>query len=105
MTYSEHLLKARMERAKELLAGSNAIVKSVCYEVGYRDVKYFSRLFRQYTGVNPSIYQKCIVFSSCLTGLAALAAGLLRLFFIAAVTAAFAIRIAVWNIDKRGPNL
>ena len=42
MTYSEHLLKARMERAKELLAGSNAIVKSVCYEVGYRDVKYFS---------------------------------------------------------------
>ena len=58
MTYSEHLLKARMERAKELLAGSNAIVKSVCYEVGYRDVKYFSRLFRQYTGVNPSIYQK-----------------------------------------------
>lgn len=58
MTYSEHLLKARMERAKELLAGSNAIVKSVCYEVGYRDVKYFSRLFSQYTGVNPSIYQK-----------------------------------------------
>ena len=58
MTYAKVPKAKRQQRAKELLAGSNAIVKSVCYEVGYRDVKYFSRLFRQYTGVNPSIYQK-----------------------------------------------
>ncbi len=58
MTYSEHLLKERMEAAKTALAKPDSIIKNVCCEAGYRDVKYFSRLFRKYTGVNPSVYQK-----------------------------------------------
>lgn len=58
MTYSEHLLHIRMEQAKALLSKPGSVVKNVCGAVGYHDVKYFSRQFKQYTGVNPSVYQR-----------------------------------------------
>ena len=33
-------------------------VMDVCEMVGYKDLKYFSRLFKKITGISPSDYRK-----------------------------------------------
>ena len=46
----------RFERAAQLLAGSDLQVQEVADAVGYRDVGYFSKVFRQIHGMAPSAY-------------------------------------------------
>lgn len=48
----------RISKAKELLCGEELSVQDVAEQVGYRDLKYFSRLFKKLTGVSPSDYKK-----------------------------------------------
>ncbi|MFS0723046.1 AraC family transcriptional regulator [Paenibacillus sp. 1P07SE] len=52
-----YLTKLRIERAKQLMLTSGSM-KEVASEVGYRDEHYFSRVFKQATGVAPTIYIK-----------------------------------------------
>lgn len=49
----EYLLEVRMERAKELLSTTDVKVGDVATRVGYPDTNYFSKAFRNYTGVTP----------------------------------------------------
>lgn len=56
--FMDHLTDLRIEKAKELLCGEGMSVMDVAEEVGYRDLKYFSRLFKKNTGVSPSDYRK-----------------------------------------------
>lgn len=51
--FNEYLTMVRIEKAKELLQYSGYRVYEVCELVGYRDKKYFTALFRRYTGVLP----------------------------------------------------
>lgn len=53
VNFNDYITRVRMERAKELLATSGYKVYEVCEMVGYRDKKYFSDLFKKYTGVLP----------------------------------------------------
>lgn len=46
-TFVEYLTEKRMERAKELLRYSGKRSSEVAYEVGYRDPRYFSFLFKK----------------------------------------------------------
>jgi AraC-like DNA-binding protein len=46
----------RLERAAQLLEQEAGNVSEVAYRVGFNDVRYFSRLFRNAFGVNPSVY-------------------------------------------------
>lgn len=58
-----YLKKLRMEYARSLFQqfGSSRTVKDVAAACGYRDALYFSRSFRQYTGMSPSRYQaQCV---------------------------------------------
>jgi two-component system response regulator YesN len=57
-SFSEYLQMARIDKAKELLASTNHNIKEVCWMVGYHDVKYFTRLFKQHINLTPSMYQK-----------------------------------------------
>ena len=57
-TFSVYLQEIRINAAKALLSTTNLTVKEVCEQVGYHDVKYFSRLFKQYVIITPSLYQK-----------------------------------------------
>ena len=50
----EFVIEYRMEQAKRLLLSQKYTVSEVSYMVGYDDIHYFSRLFKQKTGVNPS---------------------------------------------------
>ena len=46
-----------MERAKELLRYAGKRSSEVAYEVGYRDPRYFSFLFKKTQGCTPSSYR------------------------------------------------
>ncbi len=57
-TFSEYLTGVRMERAKELLKESNLNVATICEEVGYNDIKNFTKGFAKYTNLKPNEYRK-----------------------------------------------
>ena len=58
-SYNQYLTGIRMERAKQLMEeNSELFVKDIAEMVGYRDLKYFSKLFKKVTGVSPSDYKK-----------------------------------------------
>ncbi len=46
----------RMMQAKRLLAEQQLSISEVAFQVGFIDVRYFSRVFKQYTGYTPSQY-------------------------------------------------
>lgn len=56
--FMDYLTELRMNKAKELLCGDECSVQDVAEQVGYRDLKYFSRLFKKTTGISPSDYKK-----------------------------------------------
>lgn len=56
--FMDYLTELRINKAKELLCGEELSVQDVAEQVGYRDLKYFSRLFKKLTGVSPSDYKK-----------------------------------------------
>jgi len=56
--FLEFLSEIRMEQAKCLLKETNRSVASICEEVGYSDVKYFTKNFTKYSGLKPNEYRK-----------------------------------------------
>lgn len=55
-TFNECLTECRIEMAKELLKNPENRMCEICVKVGYNDVKYFRRVFKKITGINPSDY-------------------------------------------------
>jgi two-component system response regulator YesN len=47
-----------MRHARSLLETSRLKVYEVAERVGYRDVKYFDRVFKKETGLSPEQYRK-----------------------------------------------
>lgn len=58
MTFSDYLLKVRMEHAVRLLKSPENKIQDIGLLVGYTDSKYFSRLFKRSTGLTPSEYRQ-----------------------------------------------
>lgn len=50
MTVKEYINDVRMERARFLLECSDKRVYEIAAEVGFRDIDYFTRLFKKKTG-------------------------------------------------------
>jgi signal transduction histidine kinase/DNA-binding response OmpR family regulator len=50
----EVLRSFRLEKAKHLLSAEALQVGEVCYKVGFNNLSYFSRSFREYVGMTPS---------------------------------------------------
>lgn len=59
-SFNEYLDKVRIERAKELLSGSTLRVYEIAAQLGYKDVDYFHKKFKKYTGVSPNEYRRAI---------------------------------------------
>lgn len=57
INFSEHLRHKRIEKAKEYLLYTNKTILWIAENVGYMDEKYFSRTFREQTGLLPSEYR------------------------------------------------
>lgn len=52
----QYITHRRMERAKQLLSSSSATVSEIAQELGL-ELYYFSRVFKQHTGLSPSLYR------------------------------------------------
>lgn len=59
-TVIAYLTQYRMHKARELLRDYRCKIYEVAEKVGYRDVSYFSSIFKKVTGVSPSEYQNKI---------------------------------------------
>lgn len=57
MTYTDIVLRKRMELAKTLLADTDLTVMAVAERVGYNEYSHFFHLFRKYTDFSPSQYR------------------------------------------------
>lgn len=55
-TFVEYLTHLRIELAQQLMVASDLSIKEICYNVGYSDPNYFSRLFRKQTGLMPKTF-------------------------------------------------
>ncbi|AJY74225.1 response regulator transcription factor [Paenibacillus beijingensis] len=56
-TFIDLVTRLRIEKAKALMASESLSLKEVCFEVGYKDPNYFSRVFKRVTGITPSEYR------------------------------------------------
>ena len=55
-----YLQSQRIVTARDLLRASNLSVSEVAWQVGLRDVSYFSKLFRTHCGVTPIAYRRAV---------------------------------------------
>jgi len=55
-----YVINARMERARQLLAESSLSVGMIAEALGFRDIFFFSRQFRQRTGSTPTAYRRSL---------------------------------------------
>ncbi|MBW7453607.1 response regulator [Paenibacillus sepulcri] len=61
--FGKYLKELRMAKAGKLLALTSIPMYAVASEVGYKDEKYFSKLFRDHTGQYPTDYRKNLLKS------------------------------------------
>ena len=57
LSFSQYLREARFREARRLLESKKVkTIKKLAYEIGMKDVKYFSQQFKQHFGKSPSEY-------------------------------------------------
>jgi AraC-like DNA-binding protein len=54
----QYVLKKRMNLAKELLKNKNNSITKVSLECGFSDIEYFSRTFKNETGLSPTKWRE-----------------------------------------------
>ncbi len=57
-TFTQYLNSVRMEHAKEALRHTGKTVTDIAFEVGYDDISYFNRRFKQHEGMSPRQYKQ-----------------------------------------------
>ncbi len=57
-TVKDHLTQVRIEKAKELLRGTQDKLQAVALQVGFRDANYFSTVFKREVGITPREYRE-----------------------------------------------
>ncbi|NQT57526.1 MAG: response regulator [Bacteroidetes bacterium] len=56
--FVDYLTGVRLAHAEELLKNLDTSVKEVANAVGYQDPNYFSKIFKKYKGVTPTLYMR-----------------------------------------------
>lgn len=56
-TFLEILTRVRMRHAILLLRDTNMMIYEIAQQVGFRDARYFSQIFREYYGVKPTDFR------------------------------------------------
>ncbi len=56
--FTQLLIEERMERAKELLKNTDMRIYEIAIQVGYSDVKYFNRVFKDAMGMTPQQFRR-----------------------------------------------
>lgn len=58
MTFTEYVLRLRIEKAKALLVDAEWKVSEIALNVGFRDAGYFTRVFKREVGMSPEDFRK-----------------------------------------------
>lgn len=53
-----YLLRLRIDKAQELLAGSEMSVTDISHSLGFSSSQHFAGVFKQYTGQTPSAFRR-----------------------------------------------
>lgn len=56
-SFSSYLNDLRIRKAMELLGDQSLTIKEVAYKVGYNNLNYFYKVFKNFTGMTPSDFQ------------------------------------------------
>jgi YesN/AraC family two-component response regulator len=56
-SFRDFLREEKMKQARLMLGSTSRPVRVIAHEVGFQDVKYFSRTFRETTGLTPSEFR------------------------------------------------
>ncbi len=59
-SYSEWLIKYRIDYSKKYLSQTDLTVQQIIEEVGYSDKTYFFKIFKKYVNMTPGAYRKYI---------------------------------------------
>ena len=54
----QYINKRRIEKAQELLLGTDETLYEIAHQIGLNDEYYFSRLFKKYVGISPNHYRR-----------------------------------------------
>ncbi len=57
-TFSDYLIRLRIDKAKELIQKTNLKFFEISYMVGYENVSHFNVIFKKNTGLTPSQFRK-----------------------------------------------
>ena len=57
-SFIEYLSEIRINNAKNLLRETSYSITAICEEVGYSDIKHFTKCFVKYTGLKPKEFRK-----------------------------------------------
>lgn len=57
-TFIDYVTSLRINEAKRLISEDQLNLKEICYEVGYKDPNYFSRVFKKAAGMTPSEFRQ-----------------------------------------------
>ena len=60
MTFSELLMSIRMKKAADLLKNTGSSIADISEMVGYSSVDYFTKAFKKYYQLTPSLYRKTL---------------------------------------------
>jgi YesN/AraC family two-component response regulator len=60
LSFGEYIRKLRIEKAIELMRSGQYSLTEISYLTGFSDQSHFTRIFKKYTGKNPSDFKKTI---------------------------------------------
>ena len=60
LSFGEYIRKSRIEKAIELMKSNHYSLTEIAYLTGFSDQSHFTRIFKKYTGKNPTAYKKTI---------------------------------------------
>lgn len=60
INFTDYLTNVRIAHAKALLGRTSKLISEVAFEVGFRDYRYFSQIFKKQTGQTPRQFQACV---------------------------------------------
>jgi len=58
LNYGEYIRKKRIEKAIELMSDRSISLTEIAYLTGFSDQSHFTRIFKKFTGSNPSEYRR-----------------------------------------------
>jgi transcriptional regulator GlxA family with amidase domain len=59
-TFTEYVARARMKKAKQLLANPHQRIGEVAFDCGFQSISHFDRVFKRLTGQTPKDYRASV---------------------------------------------